>query len=356
MEKVRYILNLIIIALILLTVAVQRNQKVLGKPVDQLFKEPIEDTISAISQLENGTVRINSARIAKGASGYGGPTPVHIFIEDGVISKVEAQPNDETPDFFDYVLETNILSSWNGMTAEEALNKKVDAVSGATLSSESLISNVRQSLQFYSQSAPTTRANPFSIKNIIGLLVIITGIVVSYVAKKGKWRNVQLALNVIVLGFWCGNFLSMSILVNWLSNGTNLMTAIVPLTLLVVAIAMPLVGKKGHYCAWHCPLGSIQELAGKTRKQKIKIPVRILKYLNYFREGLLLTLLFIMWLGVGFSIMDYELFSAFIFQSASIGILIAALLVVVLSFFVNRPYCRFICPTGTLLQFSTTTK
>jgi len=356
MDKLRYILNIAIIALLLLTVAVQRNEKVLGTPVDQLFKPAIEDTLSPITELENGSIRINSARIVKDVSGYGGPTPVHIFIEDGKITKVEALPNSETPDFQDYVIESGLLSSWDGLTPEKAIEHKVDAVSGATLSSESFKTNVNQALQFYTQASPTSTSNPFTLKNIIGLFVIITGIVVSYVAKKGKWRNIQLALNVIVLGFWCGYFLSLSLLVNWLSNGANLAVAMVPLTLLVVAIVLPLVGKKGHYCAWHCPLGSIQELAGKTRKQKLKIPVRWLKYLNYMREGLLLGLLFIMWLGVGFSIMDYELFAAFIFQSASTGILIAALAFVVLSIFLTRPYCRFVCPTGTLLQFSTTTK
>lgn len=356
MERLRYIINIIIIALLLLTVAIQRNQKAFGTPVDQLLEPKVEDKSAPISELSNDTVLINSTTIVKGISGYGGPTPVSIYISDGKIAKVTALPNTETPDFLSFVLETGILESWNGLSPENAIEKKVDAIAGATLSSEALIANVNQALRYYSKSAASQAANPFNVKNIIAILVILAGIVVSYLSKKGMWRNVILILNVIVLGFWCGYFISLSLLVNWLSNGVNLIVALVPLCLLAVAIALPFFGKKGHYCTWHCPLGSAQELMGKARKNKFKIPTKWIKYLSYLREGIMLTLLFIMWLGVGFSIMDYELFSAFLFQSASIGMLIATVIVLILSIFINKPYCRFVCPTGTLLQFSTTTK
>ena len=50
--------------------------------------------------------------------------------------------------------------------------------------------------------------------------------------------------------------------------------------------------------------------------------------------------------------MDYEVFSAFVFQTASAFVLVLGIVVVVLSLFVPRPYCRFVCPTGTLLRLA----
>ena len=56
------------------------------------------------------------------------------------------------------------------------------------------------------------------------------------------------------------------------------------------------------------------------------------------------------WTGIFLEWMDYELFTAFIWQSAAWGVIIVAAVFLVASLFVSRPYCRFVCPTGTLLK------
>ena len=47
---------------------------------------------------------------------------------------------------------------------------------------------------------------------------------------------------------------------------------------------------------------------------------------------------------------NYEIFSAFIVGTAAVAVLAMAAVVLVLSVFVPRPYCRFVCPTGTLFK------
>ena len=47
-----------------------------------------------------------------------------------------------------------------------------------------------------------------------------------------------------------------------------------------------------------------------------------------------------------------EVFSAFIFQTASVFVLALGGVFLLLSFFVARPYCRFVCPTGTLFKIA----
>jgi len=44
------------------------------------------------------------------------------------------------------VIKAGFLDSWNGLTAEEALNKEVDAVSGATYSSKGIQNSLKARL------------------------------------------------------------------------------------------------------------------------------------------------------------------------------------------------------------------
>jgi len=138
----------------------------------------------------------------------------------------------------------------------------------------------------------------------------------------------------------------------WISNGTNIITGGVVLFMFLLALIMPLFfKKKSYYCHWICPLGSAQELAGKLSKRKISISQRVLKYLNYSQEFITLLLFFALWLGLATDITDYEPFSAFLFQHASWGVISIAVLSLVTAIFTPRPWCRFACPTGQLLNW-----
>ena len=46
------------------------------------------------------------------------------------------------------VIKSGLLSSWNGLTPKEGRELKVDAVSGATFSSDAIIRNVRAGLRY----------------------------------------------------------------------------------------------------------------------------------------------------------------------------------------------------------------
>lgn len=156
----------------------------------------------------------------------------------------------------------------------------------------------------------------------------------------------------MVLGFWCGAFVSHTLMVKYLSQGIYGWGALLPLLLLVMAFIYPLFGHKSHYCLHACPFGSLQELAGKCSHRKLRIAPQWLKRLEIFRQLLWAMLMFVMWCGVGFAWMDNEPFAAFLFRTAPPVALTLAIVFTLLSFFVPRPYCRFVCPTGTLLKYA----
>lgn len=97
---------------------------------------------------KNGVYIVNTTKLGANVQGYNGPTPLKIYIKGDKIEKVEALPNDETPRFFDMV-KTGLLNKWNGMTVKQAASAKVDAVTGATYSSNAVKENVRLGVEYY---------------------------------------------------------------------------------------------------------------------------------------------------------------------------------------------------------------
>ncbi len=361
-ERVKYIINLVIVALLLTTVVIQRDGRVAGENVatflqDNEVKEATEAPIE--TTLPDGTRVINSTSLAKETIGFGGRTSIKLYIKDDVIQRIEAEPNSETPSFFMEVIKSGLFDSWNGLTLSSATSHNVDVVSGATYSSMAIIANVERAIQYASnhEAKDDNILSKISIKDIAGLLVILLGAFITLSKSRDKRLiTLQLILNVGVLGLWCGAFLSLTTFTTWIANGVNLSLSVVTFAMLCVTLVMPLLGRKGSYCQLHCPMGAAQELIGRIPFTKIRIKPSIAKHLNNLRYYILATLLFMMWLGVGFDLMNYEVFSAFIFSSASNVVLIMAALFLTLSLFIHRPYCRFICPTGALITMTQKTR
>lgn len=352
-KKIEQVLILLTCLLVMVVAAVQRDGKVWGHDLKEVGKtdSTAVDTVETMRTLDDGTVVVNTTQIAKDVTGFGGQVPLEIYIKDGKISKVEALKNSETPDFFNQA--KALLTRWNGKTVEEAQKMKVDGVSGATFSSRGIIGNMQRGLQYAAKNSvqPSILDKmDLSAKTIVGLIVVLLGAIIPLFYHNKRWRMIQLSLNVIVLGLWCGTFLSWSTFVNFASNGINVWVSLIPIVMLITAFIYPLFGKKQYYCTNICPFGSLQELAGKTNHKKWKMGPKTVKRLTLFRQILFAVLMVLMLTGIWSAWMDYELFTAFIFNSASVVVIVLAVVFVLLSIFVPRPYCRFVCPTGTIFK------
>ena len=362
---------------------------------------PITDTVITSSQ--------------PGVEGYNGPVPVQVTIKNGKVAAVQALDNQETPGFFRKVEEGGLLSSWNGKSVAEAASMTVDGISGATYSSNAVIANVAAALQTASAgkvvlvkvenvtndisaeksinkkttkeiatsttdtameaamiSAEEIVAPPTAIVKpakkiqtqkktgftptwqwIVSLAVVACGLLIPFFLKKRWYRNVQLVLNVGVLGFLTGTFLSYSLMVRFLSHGIDSwLMSLVALLMLAAAFLMPFLGRKNHYCMWICPLGSAQELMGKIVKKKPRIGKKTMKVLTRIRELLWCVLMVAMWMGAWYEWMDYEPFACFMVKEASAAVIATGAVILVLSIVIDRPYCRFVCPTGTLFKMA----
>jgi NAD-dependent dihydropyrimidine dehydrogenase PreA subunit len=123
----------------------------------------------------------------------------------------------------------------------------------------------------------------------------------------------------------------------------------IPLTALMFFI-IPLLFALAYgrvFCAGVCPLGAIQELTGF---KPVKLPKSV--------EGILALVPFI-YLGISilyastnsqFLICRYDPFIGIFRLDASYTMIIFGALLLLSGIFVNRPYCRFLCPYGVLLN------
>ena len=290
------ILWLAVIIAVLATGAAMRDGKLLGHDLraTQDQAATTRQRGDTLSLQPDGGIVVNTKPLAKDVSGYGGPVPLRIHISNsGIVTKIEALPNSETPDFFDSAKE--LFARWQGKTVDQALAMKVDGVSGATFSSKAIIENMRRGLAYAKHDAEAAQASSAGA--------------------------------------------------GWTVGGVA-----APLVMVIVALAYPLAGKQGHYCAHMCPFGSAQELAGKLTRRKPRMSPRLSKALTTFRRVLWGVLMALMLTGTWTAWMDYELFTAFLYTSAPIAVTVIAALFLVLSVWVPRPYCRFVCPTGTLIR------
>ena len=103
-----------------------------------------DDTITK----ENDMFVVNTTTIGKNIEGYNGPTPLKIYIKKNKVVKIEALKNAETPKYYAKVKKA-LLEKWNGLKVKEASQLKVDAVTGATYSSEAVMKNFRLGLEYY---------------------------------------------------------------------------------------------------------------------------------------------------------------------------------------------------------------
>ena len=356
MKNLQQIIYLFACILVLAVAAVQRDGKLLGNHVLSKDKQETKNKIDTLRTLDDGTVVLNTTFLAKDVKGFAGAVPLEIYLKKGKVQQVKALHNSETPEFMQEASE--LLDRWNGKTTEQALAMKVDGVSGATFSSRGIIGNMKAGLVYASKKAQQPsifEKMDLRAKSLIGLLVVLMAAIIPLFVKKKRYRIFQLSLNVVVLGLWGGTFISWSVIVGFMSGGINFWISFVPIVMLITAFIYPLFGKKNYYCSNVCPYGAAQELVGMTNHHKWKMSKRLVQDLEHFRKILFWVLMILMLAGVWSKWMDYELFVAFIFQSTSWVVILIAILFLVLAIFIPRPYCRFVCPMGSLFKLSSTT-
>lgn len=313
---------------------------------------------SASWRTSGGETLVSSAPLAREVSGFAGSTPVFVLFDaSGRLSALVAAENAETADYFKKS-EQSVFAAYAGRpTAEAALAVRPDAVSGATYSSVALAANVQAAVAKYAAVESKASAAPAAgwgkTAAVAGVLAF--GLLVAWRYRGVKWLRVAVhVLNIGVLGYYTGQFLSLSLLRGWVAQGVDALLVLPVLIILALVVLLPFVGRRRHYCTWVCPYGSAQELAAMLPVPKLKCSQKVYKAMRYVRLYAFALLMLLLWTGIGneAGLLAYEPFGLFAPSTAPAAVPVAAGVFLLAGCFVPHLWCRSLCPLGQLLDLS----
>ena len=95
---------------------------------------------------EKGGVYIINTTTLCDTKGYKSPTPLKVTVKKDKLESVEALPNQETPKYFRRIND-ELLPKFVGQKFDET--EKVDALTGATMSSKAVKANLKAAYDYY---------------------------------------------------------------------------------------------------------------------------------------------------------------------------------------------------------------
>lgn len=170
-----------------------------------------------------------------------------------------------------------------------------------------------------------------------------------FLLRAKKLRSPLLFLSMIILGFYTGGCPEPVGAVYYILIGSKTMVGI-GFVLLAVPVLISLVWGR-VFCGWICPLGTVQELI-YSQKAKLSLPSAVDKALKYLKYVLLVIFLLLSWKASRNVWSEYEPFKVlFNFDGSTVGIVITVI-TLLLAIFIERVFCRYICPLGAVLSLT----
>lgn len=330
----------------------------------ELSESPVTHYLgSAADGSATDTVSLATITVAKHIRGYGGPLNLLVAVDDsGILRGVRYLESEETPSYI------AAIDSWlAGLTGHDFRRSplgldRVDALSGATVSSRAALAAINRAVEVASQAA--FGASPISASGVsdqrpawlapeflLTLLLLLAFFPVYRSGRDGPRLLYQAAV-LGILGFGLNTLVTEMDLVNlslghfsspldnpqrWLLLGFVLLTAI-------------LFGQA--YCGYVCPFGALQEFISRLGRflylrsypqQPLELRMRYIKFV------LLALLLAAVWISgdktwLAFNPMQHLFGGHF---SGWLGAITVVSLVGALFYY--RFWCRYFCPFGAFL-------
>ncbi|MBT4266898.1 MAG: 4Fe-4S binding protein, partial [Deltaproteobacteria bacterium] len=173
--------------------------------------------------------------------------------------------------------------------------------------------------------------------------------------KQARWFT--LLTSMVFLGFIYTSLLTLPFMTKMLMGfWPQWQNSLYWYTLFGFFLLVFLIKGKNPYCQWICPFGAIQETLGMIGGAKSRSPKRFAEFFRWLPRGLALTAVLAALLFRNPGISSYEVFGTMFdlegspFQFGLLGT------VLISSFLVKRPWCRFLCPIGAIYDFLLTVR
>lgn len=298
------------------------------------------------------------------ATGYGGPLEVLVGVRpDGVISGVSIVKQRESPGFFRLIEKNNFLQQFDDSTVRDPLQlgADIDAVSGATMSSEGLARSVQGAARVIAARGleislpPVQREIAFGLPEVILLLLFATGYV-GHKVRNGAWKRRlrwgTLLTGMVFLGFVYTLPFTITMVVSLLSGFWPDWHSNLYWYLLVGGILFATtVDGKNPYCNWFCPFGAVQECLAKVSGAKLYRPRDLNMPLKWVQRVLAVSAIVLGLLLRRPGVSSYEPFAT-LFDFRGVGLeWILLIIILLVSLLMYRPFCNYLCPLDPVVDF-----
>jgi Na+-translocating ferredoxin:NAD+ oxidoreductase RnfG subunit len=296
------------------------------------------------------------------AEGYGGPLIIGIRASaEGKIAEILNLRNKETPAYFEKLKKNRFFRQFAGKTvsADFLLDEDINAVSGATISSQGFTTAVRDAMHIaateHFKLKPTWKhpAWDFGVKEIGLIAVFALAFIVAYAkGPLAKWG--RRAMPWVALGF-VGIYTNSSLSIGQLSG---IVLGYIPgfrehtlwWIMMFGVLGSLLILGKNIYCGNVCPFQYVERGLNKISGINLAVKPGVQKSARTVVGLMTWTALMLIFLSSHPTLGSYEPFSM-MFSLTGAGIQWYILpLSLIGSFFVLNFWCRLFCPVGHVLN------
>jgi len=322
----------------------------------------------------------SSQDLAPQVRGFGGKMNLAIYVDTtGRLINFHIIRSNETPAYLE------LLNQWRDSLNEHQLFQPrpfadVHAVTGATVSSEAVLSALQSSghrfaTQVLGHPTPiehrlTSNWRGTDTHGIYLISAFVLTLIVIY--RGGFWsRLAVLALNLVVGGIVLNAQYSSEQIATILSLHTP-SAGLTGAFMLVIGIPLLIIFFGNIYCGYICPFGAAQELLSYIVPERFKQPIATerMRKASFFKYVVLFVLIIVFFVSRNrttlaadplieiFNLQSFDFaqdrFSIYDFQLANVNRQLSILLIVTIaltgSVFYARFWCRYLCPVGAFLS------
>ena len=194
---------------------------------------------------------------------------------------------------------------------------------------------------------PDEREQAYFIHDTLIKFLFLLGFAISAIIimiKKSSLRKLLLIFSIIILGFYLGGFLCP------LTSVQNIVINIRTGYLLIFLIPTILALVFGRlFCGYICIFGGLQELLNLPKKYNLQFSDKTLKLLQKAKYFLLSYLLIRILITNSIIFAGNSPFNALFSWGGTPISIIITVSTIILSLFIYRPFCQFLCPLGAWL-------
>ena len=319
--------------------------------------EPLTDAIAAARDASGATLGYVGV---SSHVGYGGPMLVGVVVRpDGSLEEPVIFSHKETQAYLHNIKQQGFFRQFETRRADDALTPgfDVDAVSGATLSSNAVALSVNEVAHTVATQAleltPRKAELPgrMGIPELVLVALFVLGLLASTFKKLARYRLLLLSAGIVILGFWLNRSFSLAyVLAACMGFFPSLAQNPGWYVVIAGALLPPLILGKNIYCTFVCPFCGLQELTHKISRVNLSTGP-LLKILRPLRFVFLFVALFIGFLFLNPSCGSYEPFGTVFGLNGEDFNWYLLFVALVASFFFHRFWCHVFCPAGALLDF-----